>query len=424
MNEDIREQVRQKYAQVITSKSGCCSSGNCCGGSEDATKVITGNLYQSSEVEGLPQKLLATSLGCGNPTALGNLYAGETVLDLGSGAGLDVLLSAKRVGPYGKAYGLDMTDEMLAEANANKEKSGLSNVEFLKGHIEDIPLPEASVDVVISNCVINLSADKDQVFREIFRVLRAGGRVAVSDVVTTRPLPERIQQSMMAWAGCIAGALTSDEYIAKLSKAGFCDVEVVVTRVYDLTSPAAQQLAPWATPAELEEFNGSIVSAFIRAKKPACRLAPDKDYIVRPARPDDLEAIEKLLTSSGLVAVEVAASLDRFLVADRGVVVGVIGSEYADGTVLIRSLAIEPGLRKAGVAATLMDKAIMQAKVTGSTVAYLFTNTAAEYFARRGFINIERTEVPTVLLNSPAVSTCCSSAIAMKLDCGRPLKLP
>lgn len=267
MNEDIREQVRQKYAQAIKAKSGYCGSAGGCGDNQAAIRAIAGNLYQSAEVEDLPQNLLATSLGCGNPTALGNLYAGETVLDLGSGAGLDVLLSAKRVGPSGKAYGLDMTDEMLAEANANKEKSGLSNVEFLKGHIEDIPLPAESVDVVISNCVINLSADKDLVFQEIYRVLKVGGRIAIADIVTTRPMPEGIRQSLLAWAGCVAGALTQEEYNAKLVQAGFEDVEIIVTRVYDLNDSHARSILPKATATELEQLNGSLVSAFIRAKK-------------------------------------------------------------------------------------------------------------------------------------------------------------
>jgi arsenite methyltransferase len=414
MSEDIREQVREKYAKAITSKSGCCGSGGCCGGSADATNAITGNLYQDGDVEGLPQNLLATSLGCGNPTALGSLYAGETVLDLGSGAGLDVLLSAKRVGPSGKAYGLDMTDEMLAEANANKAKSGLTNVEFLKGHIEDIPLTDATVDMVISNCVINLSADKDQVFREIFRVLRPGGRVAVSDIVTTKPLPAEIRKNLLAWSGCIAGALTSDEYTDKLTAAGFGDVEVVVTRVYDLTGPAGK-LAPWASPAELEEYNGSLVSAFIRAKKPAVRLAAGADYALRPARAEDVPAIEELLATSGLTAVEVAASLERFLVADRGGIVGVIGSEYNGKAALLRSLAVAPAARKAGIAAALMDEALARAKAAGSATSFLFTNTAPDYFKRIGFEPVERQEVPAAFLNSPAVSTCCSSAVAMRL---------
>lgn len=269
MNEDIREQVRKKYAQAIKLKSGCSDTAGCCGGSQTAASAITGNLYQAEEVEGLPQNLLVTSLGCGNPTALGNLYSGETVLDLGSGAGLDVLLSAKRVGPSGKAYGLDMTDEMLAEANANKAKSGLTNAEFLKGHIEDIPLPEGSVDVVISNCVINLSADKEQVFREIYRVLKPGGRVAVSDIVTTKPLPDIVKQSMLAWAGCMAGALVDEEYKTKLTKTGFENVELEITRTYDVTDLVARHLTPGLASEELIKWNGALVSAFIRARKPS-----------------------------------------------------------------------------------------------------------------------------------------------------------
>ncbi|MBP2635164.1 MAG: ubiE 5 [Firmicutes bacterium] len=267
MSEDIREQVRQKYAQAIRSKSSCCGSAGCCGDSQEATSAVTENLYQATEMEGLPENLFATSLGCGNPTALGNLNAGETVLDLGSGAGLDVLLSARRVGPYGKAYGLDMTDEMLAEANANKVKAGLTNVDFLKGHIEDIPLPVGSVDVVISNCVINLSADKDQVFQEIYRVLKPGGRIAISDIITTRSMPEGIRRSLLDWVGCVSGALTQDEYTTKLVQAGFEDVEIVVTRVFDLNSQRTRSIVPEATDAELEQLNGSMVSAFIRAKK-------------------------------------------------------------------------------------------------------------------------------------------------------------
>ncbi|MDT8901675.1 arsenite methyltransferase [Anaeroselena agilis] len=416
MNEDIREKVREKYAQAITAKSGCCGSSGCCGDSRDATRAISGGLYNPDEIEGLPEHLLATSLGCGNPTALGSLYAGEVVLDLGSGAGLDVLLSAKRVGPSGKAYGLDMTDEMLAEAEANKAKSGLTNAEFLKGHIEKIPLPRSSVDVVISNCVINLSADKDKVFREIFRVLRPGGRIAVSDIITTRPLPEKLRTNLLAWAGCVAGALTDEEYTAKLAKAGFAEAEIIVTRVYDLTSPAAGKILPDATPAELEELNGSIVSAFIRAKKPCRRLLKDKDYVIRPARPDEVPVIEELLASSGLAAVEIAANLDRFLVADRFGVIGVVGSEQNGDAVLIRSLAVAPDARKRGVAAVLLDVAATVAKGAGVGAAYLFTNTAADYFAKCGFETVDRSEVPAAILASPAVSTCCGSvAVAMKM---------
>lgn len=273
MTEDVREFVRQKYAQVITRREGCCGDsrgGSCCGDlSGSATKVITGNLYRPDDLAGLPRDIVDVSLGCGNPTALAELHEGEVVLDLGSGAGLDVLLSARRVGPSGKAYGLDMTDEMLAEARANQAKAGLGNVEFLKGHIEEIPLPDHIVNVIISNCVINLSADKDQVLKEAFRVLKPGGRFAVSDIVLTRPLPRKVQEDLMVWAGCVAGALLEQEYREKLADAGFGDINIEITRVYDLTSPLAAKIVPNLSERELSEINGAVVSAFIRAKKPA-----------------------------------------------------------------------------------------------------------------------------------------------------------
>ena len=257
--DEVREKVRQRYASAITLKNGCCDPGNsCCGsGPSKATQAITGGLYEADETAGLSSELIEASLGCGNPTALCPLNAGETVLDLGSGAGLDVILSARRVGPTGKAYGLDMTDEMLATANDNKIKLGVENAEFLKGHIEEIPLPAGSVDVVISNCVINLSTDKDAVFGEIYRVLKPGGRMAVSDIVLLRPLPESVQQNLAAWTGCIAGALSLDEYKDKLTAAGFVDLDVEVVRVYE---PEDLSLDP-------AETKDAIGSAFIRAKK-------------------------------------------------------------------------------------------------------------------------------------------------------------
>ncbi|SFH25526.1 Methyltransferase domain-containing protein [Desulfotomaculum arcticum] len=269
MKEDIREVVKHKYAQAITQKNSCCGSGSsCCGGDPLEVDMITGNLYQAHEMDGLPRDLVATSFGCGNPTALTELHPGEVVLDLGSGAGLDVLLSARRVGPNGKAYGLDMTDEMLAEARANQKRTGLSNVEFLKGHIESIPLPENSVDVIISNCVINLSADKDRVLQEAFRVLKPGGRLAVSDIVLTRALPPNVQQDLLAWAGCIGGALQEQEYRDKLIAAGFNEVELQTTRVYDFSSQQAERILPGLSEAERKDSNGAVLSAFIRAKKP------------------------------------------------------------------------------------------------------------------------------------------------------------
>ena len=270
MSDDIREAVRQKYARAITQKTSCCgvSPAGCCGGSSDqATKIITGDLYRPDEVDGLPENVVVASFGCGNPTALAELIPGEVVLDLGSGAGLDVLLSARRVGPAGKAYGLDMTDEMLAEARANQARAGINNVEFLKGHIEEIPLPDNTVDVIISNCVINLSADKDRMLKEAYRVLKPGGRLAVSDIVLTRPLPEKVQQDLNAWAGCIAGALLEQEYRDKLTAAGFTRISVETTREYDLAGQMAKKFFPGLSESELLRINGSVVSAFIRAIK-------------------------------------------------------------------------------------------------------------------------------------------------------------
>src|SRR5271166_4553488 len=233
MSTDIKEVVKEKYGQaalrVQTGGSSCCGAStaldSCC-------DPITTNLYDDAQASQIPEDALKASLGCGNPTALAQLNAGETVLDLGSGGGIDVLLSAKRVGPTGKAYGLDMTDEMLALANENKRKADAANVEFLKGEIEHIPLPENSVDVIISNCVINLSADKDRVLREAFRVLKPGGRFAVSDVVTRGEIVPEIRQSVLLWVGCVAGALDEDEYRSKLAGAGFEQIEIEPTRIY------------------------------------------------------------------------------------------------------------------------------------------------------------------------------------------------
>ena len=236
-NVDIKEAVKERYGQAaLRVKKG--SAASCCGTTSTVSSgcgcgdPITANLYDSSQAGQIPEEALLASLGCGNPTALVQLNSGETVLDLGSGGGIDVFLSAKRVGPTGKAYGLDMTDEMLALANENKRKAGVENVEFLKGEIENIPLPDNSVDVIISNCVINLSADKDRVLREAFRVLRPGGRFAVSDVVTRGEMLPEIRQSVLAWVGCIAGALEENEYRGKLASAGFEQIEVEPTRIY------------------------------------------------------------------------------------------------------------------------------------------------------------------------------------------------
>jgi len=269
-DQDIREVVRDKYGKaalkVAAGESSCCSSSSCCAG-ESASDPITSNLYSESETAALPADAVAASLGCGNPTALAELHAGEIVLDLGSGGGIDVLLSARRVGPTGKAYGLDMTDEMLALARENQRKAGVDNVEFLKGEIEAIPLPADSVDVIISNCVINLSADKDRVFAEAFRVLKPGGRFAVSDVVVRGEVPAAIRRSVELWIGCVAGALEESEYRAKLAKAGFVAVDLEPTRVYQ-AEDAREFLAREGQTIDVAAIEGRFMSAFVRARKP------------------------------------------------------------------------------------------------------------------------------------------------------------
>ncbi len=270
----VKDTVREKYGQAaLRARSGAGSS--CCGGveaSQACCDPITSNLYDAGQEGQVPDLALKASLGCGNPTALAELESGETVLDLGSGGGIDVLLSARRVGPTGRAFGLDMTDEMLALANENKRQSGLENVTFLKGEIESIPLPDNSVDVVISNCVINLSGDKDRVFREAFRVLKPGGRLAISDVVVRGEVPEAIRKSMELWVGCVAGALRDSEYMAKLEKAGFAGIGVEDTRVYRLDDARAFLSAEGLDVAALaRDVDGTFVSAFVRATKPADR---------------------------------------------------------------------------------------------------------------------------------------------------------
>jgi len=268
---EIRETVREKYGEaakrVLEGKQAECCSSSCCGGSADP---ISANLYSAADAAVVPEGAVLASLGCGNPTALAELREGETVLDLGSGGGIDVLLSARRVGPTGKAYGLDMTDEMLELARENQRKAGLANVEFLKGEIENIPLPDNSVDVIISNCVINLSADKDRVLSEAFRVLRPGGRLAVSDVVVRGEVPAEVRRSVELWIGCVAGALEEREYRDKLAAAGFEGIDLEPTRVYRVEEARDFLIgAGLDVDAIAPQVADRFMSAFVRARKPA-----------------------------------------------------------------------------------------------------------------------------------------------------------
>jgi arsenite methyltransferase len=268
---DIRQVVKEKYGEAARKVIAIKAEASCCGQAPSCFDPITSNLYDPAQTSDLPEAAVLASLGCGNPTALAELKPGEVVLDLGSGGGIDVLLSAKRVGPTGKAYGLDMTDDMLALANENKRKAGAKNVEFLKGEIEHIPLPDNSVDVIISNCVINLSADKDQVLREAFRVLRPGGRFAVSDIVTRGEIEPEIRRNVLAWVGCVAGALDEQVYRQKLAGAGFTKIDVEATRVYRVEDAMGFVTASGLDAAALgPKVDGKFVSAFVRAQKPNC----------------------------------------------------------------------------------------------------------------------------------------------------------
>ena len=274
---DVKDIVKEKYGQAaLRAKAG--TGNSCCGGAaatDGCCDPITSNLYDTAQEGEVPELALKASLGCGNPTALAELKPGQIVLDLGSGGGIDVLLSARRVAPGGWAFGLDMTDEMLGVAEENKRKSGLTNVTFLKGEIENIPLPSNSVDVIISNCVINLSGDKDRVMREAFRVLKPGGRFAVSDVVVRGDVPDAVRRSMELWVGCIAGAMRDTDYTAKLAQAGFTDINLEDTRVYGLDDARAFLSGEgFDVEALAKEIDGSIVSAFVRATKPQAGAEP------------------------------------------------------------------------------------------------------------------------------------------------------
>jgi arsenite methyltransferase len=410
MEEDIRDTVQRKYAKLITEKSSSKSQKSCCGGS--ASKIaqqITAGLYHNDEVVGCPKNILELSLGCGNPTALGNLYAGEIVLDLGSGAGLDVLFSARRVGKTGKVYGLDMTDKMLEVARANQKKSGLLNVEFLKGHIEKIPLEKDSVDVVISNCVINLSGDKDSVMKEIFRVLKPGGRIAVSDIVVKKTLPKIIQQNILAWVGCVAGALTEEQYRCKLERAGFTDIEIVVIKTYEFDDFFISKNGINLSQQELNDVQGALVSAFIRAKKPKHDLVLGNDYTIKNATVDDLAEIKELLIVSDLPIVGIDSNVNDFIVADNGQIIGVIGTHYYETKALLRSFAVTSKLRKSGVGMALFQQLQKQLKSPNIKEVYLLTETAQEYFKRLGFYEINRDQMPSPLLEKSGLNQACPS---------------
>jgi arsenite methyltransferase len=396
-DETIKQTVREKYGEaalrvVAGQTNSCCGAGAAGSGSCDP---ITTGLYTATETAGLPEKAVLASLGCGNPTALAELHEGETVLDLGSGGGIDVLLSARRVGPLGKAYGLDMTQEMLALARENQRKAGVANVEFLKGEIERIPLPDASVDVIISNCVINLSADKRQVLREAFRVLRPGGRFAVSDVVVEGQVPQEVRRSMELWVGCIAGALEVEEFKALLRETGFEAVDIEPTRVYRVEDARAFLTGSGLNSEILAtELDGRFMGAFVRARKPW-------DGAIRPARPAELAEVLSLLRDAGLPTEGVGASFEHFLVAERdGRILGTIGLEAYGRLGLLRSAAVRDHLRGSGLGSALTMRLLQASTERGIEELSLLTETAEGFFPRFGFVRATRDVVPRIVKQS------------------------
>jgi len=425
VTQDVTRIVREKYGAAARraaegAAASCCGPVNaCCGGSafDGATDPITSNLYVSGETHELPAAAGLASLGCGNPTALAELREGEVVLDLGSGGGIDVLLSARRVGPTGRAYGVDMTDEMLALAWQNAADAGVENVEFLNGRIEAIPLPDASVDVVISNCVINLSGDKRRVLREAFRVLRPGGRFAVSDVVVRGTLPPDLKRSMELWVGCVAGALEEAEFLALLGEAGFEDASVEMTRTYDVEDARAFLVnAGVDVERAAREVAGRVGAAFVRARKPmaAAHAAAGHTPALRAATPGDLAAVERLLAAAGLPLDGVAAALPSFVVAEAdGAIVGVAGLEVCGDNALLRSVAVAPEWRGRRLGRALVEHVIADAEARGIPALYLLTTTAEDYFPSFGFVRMDRGAVPADVRETAEFRDACPASAAV-----------
>ncbi len=424
---DLTTIVRERYGQAARRASegaaaSCCGpASSCCGASaaSGTADPITSNLYVNGETASLPPAAVLASLGCGNPTALAQLALGDVVLDLGSGGGIDVLLSARRVGPTGKAYGLDMTDEMLDLARKNASEAGVANVEFLKGRIEAIPLPDNSVDVVISNCVINLSGDKRTVLAEAYRVLKPGGRFAVSDVVVRGELPAAARRSMELWVGCVAGALEESEFTQLLGDVGFEAAEIEPTRVYDIED-AREFLAGAGLDVDevANEIQGKVMGAFIRARKPGVSRTP----AFRPATASDLTSIERLLATAGLTTAGIADILEArasdFVVAedpgDPSELVAVAGLEICCATALLRSVAVRPEWQQRGLGRELVRRLVCEAEGRGLRALYLLTLTAEHYFPRLGFERIERGDVPPEIADTLEFKNACpASAVVM-----------
>ncbi len=422
MNQRIKSRVKALYGAAARA-SRARATGSCC--DEDSGRAASGccgpvcaptmadGLYGAEQLRHLPGGSAELALGCGNPTAMVTLIPGETVLDLGSGSGTDAFLAARRVGPTGKVYGLDLTPDMVATARERAAEAGFTNVEFLLGDIEDIPLPDETVDVAISNCVINLAANKDRVFGEVLRVLRPGGRLAVADTVflgDVSLVPRALREDPVAWCQCVAGALGEEEYVAKLTRTGFTGVSLTVTHAYDPspTSCCGSAAAPTGLPEGVR-----LASAFVRAWKPG-----QGPFVLRGATPADLDAVRRLLSEAGLPQVGLEEQFaSGFAVAVWGSrVIGAAGLEVHGRDGLLRSVVAENGWRGQGVGSALVRDRLGRARDLGLESIWLLTSTAAPYFARFGFARAERSAAPDALRRTVEFAEACpAGATAMRL---------
>lgn len=404
--DDIRDYVKERYARAIKSTSSCCGSGGCCGaaGQTDILNMTKGN-YDGATLGKTPEGMAGQSFGCGNPLTEARIHPGETVLDLGSGAGLDLFLASEATGPFGKVIGLDMTDEMLE--TAAKNLNGLDNVTLVKGYIEDMPLESGTVDVIISNCVINLSPDKEKVLKEAFRVLRPGGRFCVSDTVFVRPVTDRAVKNLAAWSGCISGALQETEYAGLLKEAGFEEVEIRRTKVFDIPDALAAFAFPDLDEEERREIGGALASALIFAKKPSVEPIEGRDFFIRTAVPEDVPAIAALLEENGLSPLGVAASPENFLVLEQNGIAAVAGMEIQGDAGLLRSLAVRLKDRKKGFGERMTYAIIDRGREQGVRTVYLLTETAERFFGRAGFTAARREDIPAPLMQSSALDRVC-----------------
>ena len=427
---EIKDAVKSRYAKAIQGSSSCCGpsatqkgtqSNSCCGPTAVEQK---GNLvkiagYDKGDLSRLPADAVQNSFGCGNPLAFAGVQPGQVVLDIGSGAGIDCFIAAEKVGPTGKVIGLDMTPEMIERARQNAKEAGLTNVEFRFGEAEKMPVDDASVDWVISNCVINLSPDKPAVFGEIGRILRPGGRISISDIVA-QDLPEAVRQSRDAWTGCLAGAISEEAYVRGLEKAGLRDVRVTSRIVYDgsqlkgLFGSSCCGVGVGQDAATLADAAaGKVWSARFEGVKPR-PASVATEVTIEPARAEDLPAIEALVTEAGLPA-DVAPHLSGFLVArHQGIVVGCTGMEAQGADALLRSLAVSPAYRGAGVGRRLYEALVEKARGKGVERAYLLTTTIAPLAESWGFRRIDRARVPAAIRETTQFQgDCCASAVAM-----------